>query len=635
MSGGAPPIPKLPGYTVCLPQSLSDKGFKKGQTLTYVNGYQREDALAQVKDLPERIAQATDGAMAAGATGTGFLPASMMQDTATKLPQWVENDRKVLRFYGYFKESVVESNMENHRIRKVILYYYLEDDSMHVAEPRQDNSGIPQGVFIKRHRVTRDDGSFFNPGDFSVGDTVSIYGRTFYLVDADSFTREFMAARGKEQGPPLPYPGDPVDVYRATFGMNRGRAPEAREDSPGSTTRRVNDFKAYVEARLGKPSHLLDGDRLRQFLENNKKVLRFWCVWDERTTMYGDRRPYVLHYYLEDDSVEVLEINENNSGRDPFPVFLKRGPLPKVVVKTNTTLNPKFRKDQCYNAGDFRLGLFINVLGRDFYLHDADTFTKQWYKDNLGYTDEEMSPVDIKEPILPKPRAAVPAYNGYGTIEDSLQNCLSLVPKPPKRDLHKLMNKDKIILRFVVRMVDTDTHKHSATDLARRFILSYFMMDDSNLIFEPPVRNTGIAGGKFLERQKIYKPRSEEIYTYLDLYVGATIEVFNRTFELLEADEYTLTYMENYKDIFVMADTDVLIRSLKAQVGGKEDAVRSSLIAADKGGSGSLSGDDLEAGLQSSGLKFTRHQAISLKRRLDKNKTGTISIEEFLGLLGL
>ncbi len=51
---------------------------------------------------------------------------------------------QVLRFYGYFKESVVESNMENHRIRKVILYYYLEDDSMHVAEPRQDNSGIPQ-----------------------------------------------------------------------------------------------------------------------------------------------------------------------------------------------------------------------------------------------------------------------------------------------------------------------------------------------------------------------------------------------------------------------------------------------------------------------------------------------------------
>jgi len=44
------------------------------------------------------------------------------------------------------------------------------------------------------------------------------------------------------------------------------------------------------------------------------QVLRFWCVWDDRQSMYGDRRPYVLHYFLEDDTVEVLELNENNSG---------------------------------------------------------------------------------------------------------------------------------------------------------------------------------------------------------------------------------------------------------------------------------------------------------------------------------
>ncbi len=41
--------------------------------------------------------------------------------------------------------------------------------------------------------------------------------------------------------------------------------------------------------------------------------------------------------------------------------------------------------------------------------------------------------------------------------------------------------------------------------------------------------------------------QTEDIYTYLDLYVGATIVVHNRTFELDQADEYTLTYMENNK----------------------------------------------------------------------------------------
>lgn len=40
----------------------------------------------------------------------------------------------------------------------------------------------------------------------------------------------------------------------------------------GGTNQRLDDFKGYIEARLGKPSHLLEGDKLRQFLENNKKV---------------------------------------------------------------------------------------------------------------------------------------------------------------------------------------------------------------------------------------------------------------------------------------------------------------------------------------------------------------------------
>jgi len=52
-------------------------------------------------------------------------------------------DRHVLRFYGFFKESVVESNLENHRVRKLIIYYYLDDNSVSIIEPKKENSGIP------------------------------------------------------------------------------------------------------------------------------------------------------------------------------------------------------------------------------------------------------------------------------------------------------------------------------------------------------------------------------------------------------------------------------------------------------------------------------------------------------------
>jgi len=59
-------------------------------------------------------------------------------------------DRHVLRFSGYFKEAVVESALENYRVRKVTLFYYLEDHSLSITEPKQENSGVPQGAFLKR-----------------------------------------------------------------------------------------------------------------------------------------------------------------------------------------------------------------------------------------------------------------------------------------------------------------------------------------------------------------------------------------------------------------------------------------------------------------------------------------------------
>jgi hypothetical protein len=65
-------------------------------------------------------------------------------------PTFVKLDKQVLRFFGYFKEAVVESRLENYRIRKLIIYYFLEDRSILITEPKQINSGTPQGSFLKR-----------------------------------------------------------------------------------------------------------------------------------------------------------------------------------------------------------------------------------------------------------------------------------------------------------------------------------------------------------------------------------------------------------------------------------------------------------------------------------------------------
>ena len=94
-----------------------------------------------------------------------------------------------MRFYGYFREHVVESRLEVAKNRKVTIFYYLEDKSIMVTEPKQVNSGTPQGAFLKRHVVLKANGNPFMPDDFDIGADTPIYGRQVRIYDCDEYTR--------------------------------------------------------------------------------------------------------------------------------------------------------------------------------------------------------------------------------------------------------------------------------------------------------------------------------------------------------------------------------------------------------------------------------------------------------------
>lgn len=66
---------------------------------------------------------------------------------------------------------------------------------------------------------------------------------------------------------------------------------------------------------------------LKQFLDNDRQVLRFYCFWDDTESI---RRELVMHYFLADDTVEIYETITPNSRRDTVPKFLRRSKLPKV-----------------------------------------------------------------------------------------------------------------------------------------------------------------------------------------------------------------------------------------------------------------------------------------------------------------
>ena len=356
---------------------------------------------------------------------------------------------------------------ENYRIRKCVVYFYLEDGSIHVAEPKQPNSGIPQGVFLKRHRVPKEDGTAFAVEDLNVGQNVTLYSRVFHLYSCDPFTRNFLEKSGVDVPQEEYVPDEPITVYRDSLKKVKHGRPKPQND----------DLTRFMEARLGKASSALCADKLKKFVENDRKVLRFFCVWDDRASLCGERRPYVLHFFLSDDTAEILEVNEPNSGRDPFPKFVKRAPLSNTRVESDA-LGPT-KSYTHYTAKDLMVGRTITVYNREFFIHDCDDFTRQYYIEQLGVSEEELSPIDITEHPDPIPQMELPPYNGFGSQLDTIQNCVSLIPKPAKKDFHKMMNNEKKVLRFMAKLNSDEKHTLPHADVDRKFVISFFLADDT------------------------------------------------------------------------------------------------------------------------------------------------------------
>ena len=92
----------------------------------------------------------------------------------------------------------------------------------------------------------------------NVGVDVVFYGKVFRLCDADKFTKDFLESEGIAVNAAEPVAEDPY------------------------TQRRVESLKPKYTTT---PSSF---DKLRQFIEMDRKVLRFWAVWDDTVYNIGD-----------------------------------------------------------------------------------------------------------------------------------------------------------------------------------------------------------------------------------------------------------------------------------------------------------------------------------------------------------
>jgi hypothetical protein len=185
------------------------------------------------------------------------------------------------------------------------LLYYLEDDTIQIIEPRSD-SGIIKGCLVSRQRI-RKPPPYQNEHttllELNVDRTIRILDRVYHLTDCDTFTRNFLQRLGIAVPSSVEIPVDPTTEIR----------------------------RKEKESMV--PKHPFPKDfRFAQFLENDRKVLRFQGYWDDTKSENGDVRILEVLYHLSDDTVEIKEKLAANSGRHSNGMFLKRGKLPRVRI---------------------------------------------------------------------------------------------------------------------------------------------------------------------------------------------------------------------------------------------------------------------------------------------------------------
>lgn len=542
------------------------------------------------------------------------------------VPNFVQNTSKVCRYLGYFTERNPENLQEPIRSRKVEISVYLEDYTIEIVEPKVKNSGLLQGKILKRHQILKPKQSgsktgsissaqsgpqYYTIDDFYSGAVVKIYDQDYHIIDCDNATRRLLEENEQDFGPSLPIPSTLYD-------------PAASRGPPRKK------IKAKSIAKTG-------------FYQYDRKVLRFFGVWDSTKQFFGDELYVRMHYTLADDFIEVLPVNTRNSGRDKLAKFLKKT---KIIKKSE--LNTEFDSmtlsrasstgemstnggdeseyqpivpSRPYHWTDLYIGMKISVAALTITIIDADEFTREFFNSKC----KPLSPAIIMpKPEYPQYEVTIPPHNGFGSEADSLQTCKSaLQPGPPSKDGAKLERFQGMILRYIATMENPKPE-----DITRSFIIQVHLEDDTIQIREPPQRNSGHKGGIFLQRCSVeaHGGHGAAPLKADDIFLGGTVTILSHRFVVHDADEFTFRYMEDNNNIYKYSDLSRVLYSIS----DRQD-VLSHLILTQPGLSSKFVGyDEIAAIFKRAGLNLVKQEIVTLLRVLDPKRSGNIKLTKLL-----
>ncbi|KAA0176987.1 hypothetical protein FNF27_01317 [Cafeteria roenbergensis] len=371
-------------------------------------------------------------------------------------PPKADDHAETLRFRVFFEEEVIGSAIERSRARVLQLWWYHATGEVRLFEPRQDNAGLVQGEFLRKSKVSlvTEDGT--RPLELSdlacAGAVIRIASPplTLTLMDADAYSRRWLAANGRAPfGDPIPAPA------------SYSHPPTRRVHDWARPTTVAHDRGFETNAALGFFSR--SPDARGRFEAARGRVLRFEGLLDERSGpagATGDLVVVALHYYLEDETVEVIAPEAKN-----------------------------------------RAGSWITVFGKRIWLRRADPFTVAWFRESMDVDQTELAgsgPITSAAPRRPT-RTLVPPHTGplaIGDEEETRRNAGKLVPTWRQRpDMDSFFECDGRVLAFRARLANPRPE-----DEGRRFVVSFFLVDGTLAINETLLPNTGRWGTRYLER---------------------------------------------------------------------------------------------------------------------------------------
>lgn len=249
-------------------------------------------------------------------------------------------------------------------MRKHVLSFYLADDTVELRAAKDDTH--ENRLVLKRTKLARNWRDVaqnkkpvpFQASDFVCGSTIDIYGRIFFLLKCDEFSRQVFQELGVEQ--------EEIPVVEVVEEQIVHPIPKVGEGY--LQIGRPEDTLATVFGQ-SKKIRAMKGREGQKAIRNQNRLIR--CKLKMITDNQIDTtRNFNLTYFLEDDTVQIFEEVLRNAGIVGGH-FLKRG-------KFDNMLPPDADEPRPFKPSDIYLGNVLGFQGYEFRICEMDDMSMQF-----------------------------------------------------------------------------------------------------------------------------------------------------------------------------------------------------------------------------------------------------------------